>query len=208
MAITRPERAQGSSNVVPAHSSPVFHESEARLVARAQTGDASAFHELAEQERPRLRRVLNRITRDCDSADDAVQEALVKAWQNIRQFEGRARFSTWLTSIGIREAYRLMRHARHETLDMHDSVGERIPDWGNRPDEAFESREFLAAIDEALGELPTDYRTAVVLRDVEGLSTRETAEVLGIGERALKSRLHRGRMALRAQLDHYFVGAD
>lgn len=206
MAITRPEGIP--SNGAAAHPAPAFQESEKRLVERAQAGEAGAFHELTERERPRLRRVLNRITRDCDAADDAVQEALVKAWRNIRQFEGRARFSTWLTSIGIREAYRVIRHARHETLDMRDSVGERIPDWGNQPDEIFESREFLAAIDEALGELPPDYRTAVVLRDVEGLSTSETAEVLGIGERALKSRLHRGRMALRAQLDGYFAGTQ
>lgn len=180
---------------------------EAELVARAQAGEARAFDELAERHRVRLRRVLNRITRDCDLADDAVQEALVRAWQNIGQFEGRARFSTWLTRIGIHEAYRLLRRGPEETLDMHDSVGERIPDWGRLPDELFESREFLAVVDVALGELPLDYRTAVVLRDVEGLSTHEAAEALGIGERALKSRLHRGRMALRAQLDGYFAGA-
>jgi RNA polymerase sigma-70 factor (ECF subfamily) len=68
----------------------------------------------------------------------------------------------------------------------------------------FESREFLAAVERALGELPLDYRTAVTLRDVEGLSAAEAAEVLEIGERALKSRLHRGRMALRGKLDDYF----
>ncbi|HUY59578.1 MAG TPA: sigma factor-like helix-turn-helix DNA-binding protein, partial [Solirubrobacteraceae bacterium] len=83
-------------------------------------------------------------------------------------------------------------------------VGERIPSWGNRPDSVFESREFLAAVERALGELPIDYRVAVTLRDVEGLSLREGAEVVGIGERAFKSRLHRGRMALRAMLDGYF----
>jgi RNA polymerase sigma-70 factor (ECF subfamily) len=68
----------------------------------------------------------------------------------------------------------------------------------------FESREFLAAVERALGELPVDYRVAVTLRDLEGLSLREAADVVGIGERAFKSRLHRGRMALRAMLDQYF----
>jgi RNA polymerase sigma-70 factor (ECF subfamily) len=179
---------------------------EELLVARAQAGEQQAFGELAERYSTRLRRVLYRITRDCDAAYDAVQEALMRAWQNIGSFQGRSRFFTWLTRIGINEAYRGLRApaAAHETLEREDSVGERVPDWGNQPDEAFESREFLDAMELALGELPADYRTAVMLRDIEGFSTGEAAETLGIGERALKSRLHRGRMALRAKLDHYF----
>jgi RNA polymerase sigma-70 factor (ECF subfamily) len=175
-----------------------------RLVALAQEGDRAAFDRLAERHSTRLRRVLYRITRDCDAAYDAVQEALMRAWQNIGRFQGRAQFSTWLIRIGINEAYRGLRRGAGEPLELSDQVGERIPGWGNRPDEIFESREFLQAVDRALGELPLDYRTAVTLRDVEGLSTAEAAEVLGIGERALKSRVHRGRMALRAKLDDYF----
>ncbi len=182
-------------------------DEESRLVARAREGEESAFALLAERYSLRLRRTLVRITRDCDAAEDAVQEALVRAWLNIDRFEGRSRFLTWLTRIGINEAYRRLPRHHTESLDDSDGVGERVPDWGNRPDDVFESREFLRAIDAALGELPLDYRSAVVLRDVEGLSTAEAAEVLGIGERALKSRLHRGRMALRAQLDAYFACA-
>jgi RNA polymerase sigma-70 factor, ECF subfamily len=176
-----------------------------RLVALAQGGDRSAFDQLAERHSTRLRRVLFRITRNCDAAYDAVQEALMRAWQNIERFEGRSQFSTWLTRIGINEAYRGLRRAPEPPLELADQVGERIAGWGSRPDEVFESREFLQAVDRALGELPLDYRTAVTLRDVEGLSTAEAAEVLGIGERALKSRVHRGRMALRAKLDDYFT---
>lgn len=179
-------------------------DSEERLVARAQRGDNDAFNELADRYSTRLRRTLYRITRDCDAAYDAVQEALVRAWQNIDRFEGRSRFFTWLTRIGINEAYRGLRRPAEEPLDVDDMVGERVPGWGNQPDRVFESREFLGAVEGALGKLPLDYRTAVTLRDVEGLSTAETAEALGIGERALKSRLHRGRMALRERLDHYF----
>lgn len=185
-------------------STPALATEEDRLVARARAGDAAAFTILADRYSARLRRVLYRITRDCDAAQDALQEALTRAWLSIDRFEGRARFYTWLTRIGINEAYNGMRRQPAETLECDDQVGERIPDWGQRPDELFESREFLTAIDEALGRLPLDYRAAVTLRDVEGLSTAEAAEILGIGERALKSRLHRGRMALRAQLDSYF----
>jgi RNA polymerase sigma-70 factor (ECF subfamily) len=179
-------------------------ESEERLVARAQEGDEAAFRQLVDRYSTRLRRTLYRITRDCDAAYDAVQEALIRAWKNIGRFEGRSRFYTWLTRIGINEAYRGVRRVPEEPLEVDDLVGERVPDWGSQPDRVFESREFLQAIDEALAELPVDYRSAVTLRDVEGLSTAEAAEVLGIGERALKSRLHRGRMALRSELDHYF----
>ena len=175
-----------------------------RLVARAKDGDRAAFDELARRHSTRLRRTLFRITRDCDSAYDAVQEALTRAWLNIGRFEGRSQFSTWLTRIGINEAYRGLRPVKPESLDVDDMVGKRVPGWGDRPDETFESHEFLTAIERALGELPIDYRTAVTLRDVEGLNTAEAAEVLGIGERALKSRVHRGRMALRTQLDAYF----
>ncbi|HSI81088.1 MAG TPA: sigma-70 family RNA polymerase sigma factor [Solirubrobacterales bacterium] len=182
-------------------------QNEDRLVARARGGDQDAFNQLAERYSTRLRRALHRITRDCDAAYDAVQEALMRAWQNIGRFEGRSRFYTWLTRIGINEAYRGLRRRTDGPLEIDDPdlVGERVPDWGSSPERVFESREFLGAVDSALAELPLDYRTAVTLRDVEGLSTTEAAEILGIGERALKSRLHRGRMALRAKLDHYFA---
>jgi len=179
-------------------------DEESQLVARARAGDDVAFGILAERCRVRLRRTLFRIMRDCDAADDAVQEALVRAWKNIGRFEGRASFFTWVTRIGINQAYGAMRRPRTETLDLEDGVGSRVAGWGNQPDRVFESREFLSAVDQALGRLPLDYRAAVTLRDVEGLTTTEAAEILGIGERALKSRLHRGRMALRSQLDAYF----
>jgi RNA polymerase sigma-70 factor (ECF subfamily) len=175
-----------------------------RLVALAQGGDRAAFDQLAGRHSTRLRRVLFRITRDCAAAYDAVQEALMRAWGGIGGFEGRAQFSTWLTRIGINEAYRGLPRSDQQPLELSDQVGERIPAWGARSDEIFESREFLQAVDRALGELPLDYRTAVTLRDVGGLSTAEAAQALDIGERALKSRVHRGRMALRAKLDDYF----
>lgn len=177
---------------------------ERRLLAQAKAGDDRAFGELAGRYSSRLRRVLYRITKDCEAAYDAVQETLLKAWQNLPRFEGRSRFYTWLTAIGIREAYRVKRGPVEESLEANEMVGRQVPDWGGRPDEVFESREFLGAVKDALEVLPPDYRAAVKLRDVQGLSTTEAAERLGIGERALKSRLHRGRLALRSQLDGYF----
>jgi RNA polymerase sigma-70 factor (ECF subfamily) len=182
-------------------------EDEAALIAAAQAGDDHAFATLAERHSPRLRLVLTRITGDHDDAHDALQNALVRAWQNIARFEGRSSFFTWLTRIGINEAYRTIKRTDVTTLPLDDAVGERIPGWGSQPDEVFESREFLAALAAALGRLPEDYRTAVVLRDLEGLSTVEAAAALGVEEGALKSRLHRGRMELRRELDHFFAAA-
>lgn len=178
---------------------------ERTLVACAQAGDRAAFDQLVQRDSTRLLRLLVRITRSPETAEDAMQDALVRAWRNLPRFNGQSSFFTWLTRIAINEAYRLMgRSQAKATLPLDDAVGERIPNWGGRPEEIFESREFLSAIDTALGRLPLDYRQAVVLRDVEGLSTREAAEALGIEERALKSRLHRGRMALRRELDSFF----
>lgn len=178
---------------------------ERTLVASAQAGDRAAFDQLAQRDCARLLRLLVRITRSPEAAEDAMQDALVRAWRNLPRFNGQSSFFTWLTRIAINEAYRLMKQSQAKTtLPLDDAVGERIPNWGGRPEEIFESHEFLGAIDSALGRLPLDYRQAVVLRDVEGLSTREAAEALGIEQRALKSRLHRGRMALRRELDSFF----
>lgn len=178
---------------------------EEALVARAQAGDDRAFEELVHHYSPRLRGVLFRITHDPEAAHDALQDALLRAWQNIDRFQARSSFFTWMTRIAINEAYRTLRRTEATaTFPLDDALGERIPGWGGQPETVFESREFLAAIEAALARLPVDYREVVVLRDVEGLSTQDAAEVLGIGERALKSRLHRGRMALRRELDAFF----
>lgn len=210
LGLAGPRRARGAGRAATPSARPDSPEraggDEEALVAAAQSGDHGAFEELVRRYSPRLRGVLFRITRDPENTHDVLQDALLRAWQNIDRFQSRSSFFTWMTRIAINEAYRTIRrdHAA-PTLPLDDAVGERIPGWGNRPDEIFESREFLAAIDAALGRLPLEYREAVVLRDIEGLSTSETAEILGIGERALKSRVHRGRMALRRELDEFFA---
>lgn len=176
-------------------------DSDDGLVTRAQAGDREAFDQLAGRHSTRLRRLLYRITRDCDVAYDAVQEALLRAWWNIGRFQRRSQFSTWLTRIGINEAYRLARSPMETPVDPADLVGGRLPARDGQPHHIAESHEFLRAVERALAALPCDQRVAVQLRDVEGLTTQEAAATLGIGQRAFKSRLHRGRMALRRELD-------
>ena len=145
---------------------------EDELVALAQTADDAGFEQLIVRHGPRLRSLLDRITREPEAAQDAFLEAVLRAWQNIDRFHARSSFSTWLTRIAINETYRALGRRDAAALPLDDAVGERIPSWGGQSDEVFESREFLAAVDSALGRLPSGYRAAVVLRDVEGLSTR------------------------------------
>ncbi len=192
-------------NTIPDGGRPGLQDGDHSLVVAAQSGDQTAFEQLAQRHSVRLRRVLGRITCNPELAEDALQDALLRAWENLPRFQRRSSFLTWLTRIAINEAYRTMERSEAKaTLPFNDAVGERIPAWGANPEAIFESREFLGAVESALGRLPLEYRQAVVLRDVEGFSTREAAEALGIEARALKSRLHRGRMALRRELDGFF----
>ena len=180
--------------------------SDEQLAGEACSGDSGAFGELAERHGTPLRRTLYRISGDCEMAKNAVQDALLGAWRSICSFAGRSKFSTWLTRIGLNEAYReLSARGRETCLDCEGGPAERLADPGPSPERVAESKEALDVAKLALEELPDDYREAVVLRDLTGFSTREAARTAGIGERALKSRLHRGRRALRANLDRDLV---
>lgn len=187
------------------HNPQRTHAPDEDLVLAAQRGDEAAFAALATRYSARVERILRRVTADDAAAEDALQETLLRAWNKIGSFQGRSGFFTWLTRIAINEGLRARPTGHSQrTIPLEDAVGQRIPDWGARPDEIFEAREFLDALDQALRRLPDDYRVAVVLRDIEGLTTAEAAALLSIEAGALKSRLHRGRMALRRELDAYF----
>ena len=188
------------------------HRSAARrsdddLACEACGGDIGAFGKLAARHETRLRRTLYRITKDCEMAKDAVQEALIRAWRGVCSFEGRSKFSSWLTRIGMNEAYRELGQRRATlSLDAEGAPSERLTDPGPSLEQIVDSKETLAAIGRALQDLPEDHREAVILRDVEGLSTREAAKAAGIEERALKSRLHRGRRTMHERLYHDLPG--
>ncbi len=152
---------------------------------------------------------LRRFGLDAGEADEVAQEVFVRAWRGLGRFEERARFSTWLYRIAFNEAQR--RLARRPPVragpdvdpDRDDPIA-ALPESPERSPEAVTlDREFDRALDNALDQLPVDWRAAVVLRDIEGLSTDEAAEIAGIGQAAFKSRLHRGRMQLRGLLEPY-----
>lgn len=180
------------------------HERE--LVARAATGSAEAFEELIRLHSPRVYRMLVRVVGNVADAEDVVQETFLKAWRALPGFRGEARFSTWLYRIAMNEANRrLAWAAQRATLPIDDVVLE-VPDLREGPAALAEAAEVEEQLERSIAELPPHYRAAVVLRDVEGLTNEEAAEVLGLDVRNFKSRLHRGRMAIRRRLEEFYEG--
>lgn len=173
--------------------------SEESLVQRARHGDMAAFGELVMRHADRLFASLRRFGLDDAEAQEVAQETFLRAWRGLAGFEGRSSFFTWLYRIGFNEAHRRLarRPAAGSVVssDLHP-VGE-IADARPGPAARAETAELRAALARALGELPVELRAPVLLRDVEGLSTKQAAAILDLGEAAFKSRLHRGRMALR-----------
>ncbi len=175
---------------------------ERELVSRAQAGDVNAFEQLAGAYADRLYMVVLRLVGDRGEAEDVVQEALLRAWRGIGRFRGRSMFFTWLYRIGVNEANRaLQKRGRAGSSVPVEAGALQLPAPPNEgPARQAEHEELRQALDLAIAELAPPYRTALVLRDIEGLSTREAAEIAGVGEAAFKSRLHQARMKVRAAL--------
>ena len=182
--------------------------SEHELIRRARAGDQDAFAELVMMHADGVYGALRRFGLDADEADEVAQEVFVRAWRGLARFEERSRFSTWLYRIAFNEAQRRLSRRPSSRAepdpDRDDDPVLSLPESTElEPDAQALDREFERTLERALDELPVDLRAAVVLRDVEGLSTRDAAEIAGIREAAFKSRLHRGRMQLRALLEPY-----
>jgi RNA polymerase sigma-70 factor (ECF subfamily) len=181
-------------------------EEEDLLVGRARAGDRTAFEELVRRHADRLYAVVLRFVADRDAAQEVTQEAFLRAWRGIGRFQGRSRFFTWLYRIGINEA---KRRAAREPAEAPVSLDEEpimeAPDWSEAPEARAEQGDLRRALERSIRALPVKYRAPVILRDVEGLSTEEAAEVMNLSEAAFKSRLHRARLVLRRALDERFL---
>jgi RNA polymerase sigma-70 factor (ECF subfamily) len=185
-----------------AHRTRATEHGELELLARARRGDVAAFEELAGAHTSRLFVVVTRLVDDRVEAEDVVQESLLRAWRGICEFRGRSGFSTWLHRIAVNEANRSLMQSTHrrETIRLSDEQPRFSAPADDGPTRQAELHELRAALRTALLALPLPYRTAVVLRDIEGLPTREAAHIAGVGERAFKSRLHHARVQIRAAL--------
>jgi len=185
---------------------------ESALVAQAKAGDQNAFAELVNRYERKIYRLAKNITRNDEDAEDVLQDAFLKAYTHLDNFKGDSKFYTWLVRIAVNEA--LMRLRKRKTdrsvpLDEPVELGEEtvareIAVWEDNPEQRYSKEEWRQILDEAVDELKPDFRTVFVLRDIEELSTEETAETLGISIPAVKSRLLRARLALREMLTRQF----
>ncbi len=185
---------------------------ESGLVNAARKGDIAAFEELVRRYDRNVFRIAQHITQNREDAEDVVQDAFLKAYQNLGQFQGQSKFYTWLVRIAVNEALMRLRRRRPErmvSLDEdvkteEDSMPREIADWSPNPEQQYNQAELKDILSRTIQGLPTSFRTVFVLRDVEGLSTEETAEALGLSIPAVKSRLLRARLQLRERLTKYF----
>lgn len=182
---------------------------DAGLVGRAQAGDRLAFEELVRRHADRLNAVVLRLVDDRDEAQEVTQEAFLRAWRGIAAFKGEAQFFTWLYRIGVNEARRRAqrRPPSRRTVPLDDQHAEPR-DTGPGPQRSLEQSDIRAALERAVRDLPPEYRAPLILRDVEGLSTAEAAEVMGLEQAAFKSRLHRARLTVRAAVASYLPDED
>lgn len=179
--------------------------SDDEVVRRVRAGDTPLFEVLMRRYNQRLYRVARSILRDDGEAEDVMQHAYVEGYLHIGQFEGRAAFSTWLTKIAVHEALaRVRRRAREPQPDPFAEPDEdamsRVRSPRPDPEQQALLGEARALLETAIQALPAAYSSVFVLREVEGLSTAETAACLDLGEEAVKTRLHRARALLRAEL--------
>lgn len=196
--------AEGADETGRARGRPPAEMSDVELVHEIRQGHGRYFEPLMRRYNQRLFRVARAIVRDDAEAEDVIQQAYVNAYLHLHQFAERARFSTWLTRIAIHEALGRLRKAgrmpRYDEADGEESAMERVRSPGQNPEERAYNVELATLIEQAISKLPGTFRGVFMLRDVEGLSTQETAECLGLNEDTVKTRLHRARAHLRRDL--------
>jgi len=177
--------------------------SDEEVVRRVIAGESALFEILMRRYNQRLFRVTRAIVTNDAEAEDIIQDAYVRAFSHLNQYEGRARFSTWLTKIAIYEAYSRVRRIDHQKVDSISVLevrGMEVKSDGRNPEQQTYDGELKMLLEKAFDSLSDEYRSVFMLREIEGLSTAETAECLEISEENVKVRLHRARTALQQEL--------
>ena len=184
--------------------------SDDEVVTRVIEGETALFEILMRRYNRRLFRVTRSIVTNDLEAEDIVQDAYVRAYEHLNQFEGRARFSTWLTKIAIYEAYARVRRIDYRKVDSISLLEDQGLDMKSKernPEQQIYDGELKMVLERAFDALPNDYKSVFMLREIEGLSTAETAECLEISEENAKIRLHRARALLQREL-YSLAGAN
>jgi RNA polymerase sigma-70 factor (ECF subfamily) len=187
-------------------------KSEAFSLEALRSGDRAEFARLVETTYEMIYRLSIRMVNNPQDAEDILQETYLKAYRHLKGFDGRSSVSTWLYRIATNEALMFLRRQKPGEMSIDEPLedGEsdqppiQIVDWCCLPEETLLSSESRAYLDEAITRLPPSLRVAFVLRDIQGLSTQETGEVLDLSETAVKTRLSRARLRLREELSGYF----
>jgi RNA polymerase sigma-70 factor (ECF subfamily) len=187
-------------------------DDELELVANARKGDAASFSVLLRRYEGKIFRLAMNITQNREDAEDVLQEAFLKAYEHLDQFQGNSRFYTWIVRIAVNQALMKLRKRRSDrtvSLDEQIDTGEdmvvrEIAAWDPDPEQRFSQVELNEILTGAIDGLEPIYRTVFTLRDVDGLSTEETAEALDLTIPAVKSRLLRARLQLRDKLTRFF----
>ncbi len=191
-------------------------EDDLTLVHASRRGDASAFEKLVRKYDRKLLRIAQSVTHNREEAEDAVQEAFLKAFQHLNQFQENSKFSTWLIRITLNQSLmklRKQRPTREVSIDNgfqseEDNLPIDVADWAPNPEELYRAVELREILRKTLQGLGAGLRVVFVLRDIEGLSLEETAEALDLSLAAVKARSLRARLQLRERLSGYFKKAE
>jgi RNA polymerase sigma-70 factor (ECF subfamily) len=185
---------------------------DATLVAQTREGDARSFSELVRRYEGKIFRLAQHVTQNREDAEDVLQETFLKAYEHLDQFRGDSKFYTWIVRIAVNQALMKLRRRKSdkavsldESIDTgEDTIVREIAAWDEDPEQRFSREELGGILDSAVQSLEPLYRSVFVLRDIEDLSTEETAEALDLSVPAVKSRLLRARLQLREKLTRYF----
>jgi RNA polymerase sigma-70 factor (ECF subfamily) len=185
---------------------------ELPLVQRARTGDEQAFSDLVNRYERKIFRLAKNITQNEEDAEDILQETFLKAYEHLGEFQGNSKFYTWIVRIAVNESLMKLRKRKSDrTVSLDESIdtGEEmvvreIAVWDNTPEQRYSQEEIRDILEKAIESLRPAFRAVFVLRDVEELSTEETAAILELSVPAVKSRLLRARLQLRERLTRFF----
>jgi RNA polymerase sigma-70 factor, ECF subfamily len=185
---------------------------EATILAQARDGDTAAFGELIRRYEAKIFRLAQHITQNREDAEDVLQETFLKAYEHLDQFQGNSKFYTWIVRIAVNQALMKLRKRKSdktvsidETIDTgEDTVAREIAAWDEDPEQRYSREELNKILETAIDSLAPPYRAVFLLRDVDDLSTEETAEALDLSIPAVKSRLLRARLQLRDKLTRFF----